>query len=336
MGRRSPFRHSGFLALAAFVAVAALTFDRWSGEAAVPPAASTFYIAIDGDSLRSADRDIRLLGVDAPELLQTCRDGAGREWACGRAAHARLKALVAHGEVRCQSGTRDRYGRSLARCSAGPVADLGEAMVREGLALDFMDGGYRSAERDARKAARGIWRGTFDLPQEHRPAQSAPGRALTAAQKGNEAACAAPLLLVSPAIRLAVIADGAAAPVLPASPPGLTVIDLPAGTRRDINPARLMRGADAAADDSADHGTRRAADREAGSGADHCTRRRACLGKRGRRSSGQSRYRRGTNQELTHRSILRLLMGHAYNDFNAMAFPRAVSTRSSPMTNHDN
>ena len=169
------FRSLGFFALAAVVIAAGLIYERWSSEAAFAPAVTApghgtvlSVTAIDGDSLRAAGRDIRLLGIDAPELLQTCRDGAGREWACGRTAQARLKALVARGAVRCQSGTHDRYGRSLARCSAGPVADLGEAMVREGLALDFMDGGYRFAERDARKAARGIWRGTFDLPQEHR------------------------------------------------------------------------------------------------------------------------------------------------------------------------
>jgi len=34
---------------------------------------------IDGDSLRTGSEEIRLVGIDAPELRQTCRDGQGRE-----------------------------------------------------------------------------------------------------------------------------------------------------------------------------------------------------------------------------------------------------------------
>jgi endonuclease YncB( thermonuclease family) len=174
-------RYSGYLALGALFVFAALTFDHWSGEAAVAPerevaahetnysrAPAERYRAIDGDSLRSASQDIRILGIDAPELSQTCLDRSGRHWACGREAGARLQALIASGPVHCSSGSRDRYGRALARCSAGSVNDIGETMVREGLAVDFMQGGYQAAEAEARAAMRGIWAGDFERPQEHR------------------------------------------------------------------------------------------------------------------------------------------------------------------------
>jgi endonuclease YncB( thermonuclease family) len=174
-------KYSGYLALAAMFLFAALTFDRWSGEAAVGPARtstpgvishsrapSESYRAIDGDSLRSGSEDVRLHGIDAPELFQTCRDRSGREWACGREAHARLKALVERGPVHCAAVSRDRYGRTLARCSSGSVHDIGEAMVREGLAVDFMQGGYKAAEAEARADKRGIWSGAFERPQEYR------------------------------------------------------------------------------------------------------------------------------------------------------------------------
>jgi endonuclease YncB( thermonuclease family) len=178
-------KYSGYLALAAMFLFAALTLDRWSGEAAVAPerevaaresasevvrysrAPAERYRAIDGDSLRSGSDDVRIRGIDAPELSQTCRDGSGREWACGREASARLRALVASGPVHCASGSRDRYGRALARCSAG-AADIGETMVREGLAVDFMQGGYKAAEAEARADKRGIWSGAFERPQEYR------------------------------------------------------------------------------------------------------------------------------------------------------------------------
>jgi endonuclease YncB( thermonuclease family) len=124
--------------------------------------------AIDGDSLRAGGEEIRLLGIDAPELRQTCRDQRGRNWACGRDAHDHLRRILERGRVRCVSAEKDRYGRSLARCSATDVLDIGDALVREGLALNFMQGAYRAAESEARTAKRGIWRGEFERPANYR------------------------------------------------------------------------------------------------------------------------------------------------------------------------
>ena len=88
--------------------------------------------------------------------------------ACGREAHALLYALLSRGRVSCSSSAKDRYGRTLAICSAGPVADVGEAMVRAGYAVDFMSGGNRAAEAEARTEKRGIWRGIFERPKDWR------------------------------------------------------------------------------------------------------------------------------------------------------------------------
>jgi endonuclease YncB( thermonuclease family) len=163
------FRFIGFVLLAGFLASAALLSDRWSATQANAsrPALTMTVSAIDGDSLRSGGEDIRLLGIDAVELYQTCRDERGREWACGREAHAALRSIVGNGQVRCASSSRDRFGRALARCSAGDV-DVSEAMVRAGYAVNFMGGTYASAEAEARTAKRGIWRGSFERPQDWR------------------------------------------------------------------------------------------------------------------------------------------------------------------------
>ncbi|MGA7167138.1 MAG: thermonuclease family protein [Pseudolabrys sp.] len=135
-----------------------------------PPRVMASVYVVDGDSLRAGDEDIRLVGIDAPELRQTCRDGHGREWSCGRAAKARLAALVAQGDVACTSRGRDRYGRTLAVCSARNVPDLGETMVREGYAINFaIDyGGYPAAEREAQSARSGVWQGDFERPKDWR------------------------------------------------------------------------------------------------------------------------------------------------------------------------
>jgi endonuclease YncB( thermonuclease family) len=124
--------------------------------------------AIDGDSLRADGEEIRLSGIDAPELRQTCRDQQGRNWACGRDARDQLRRILARGKVRCALAEKDRYGRSLARCSASGVLDIGDALVRDGFALNFMQGDYRAAEGEARSAKRGIWRGEFERPAIYR------------------------------------------------------------------------------------------------------------------------------------------------------------------------
>ena len=79
-----------------------------------------------------------------------------------------LRSLLSRGSLSCTSNSTDRYGRKLAMCSAGPIADIGEAMVRAGFAVNFMEGRYCAAEAEARNANRGIWRGSFERPQEWR------------------------------------------------------------------------------------------------------------------------------------------------------------------------
>ena len=180
-------RYSGFLVLAALIGGVFLyqsgywpanfgsgvrVIGRYTeirdGNRVIRMAARLNASAIDGDSLRVDGKDIRLLGIDAPELLQTCRDERGRDWACGGAAHALLSRIVSRGTVNCVSNAKDRFGRTLARCSAGDIADVGEALVRAGYAIDFMKGGYGAAEAEARAAKRGIWRGEFEKPRDWR------------------------------------------------------------------------------------------------------------------------------------------------------------------------
>jgi len=119
----------------------------------------------DGDSFRLGDDRIRLIGLDAPELDQTCSDANGRDWACGREASRRMAALLAQGPVECAPEGHDRYGRLLASCTVAGT-DLGRTMVEEGLAI--ASGRYWLEERAARSAGRGLWAGSFDSPRAYR------------------------------------------------------------------------------------------------------------------------------------------------------------------------
>jgi endonuclease YncB( thermonuclease family) len=134
----------------------------------LPPRAEITGVAeaIDGDSLRLSGQEIRLRGIDAPELDQTCRV-AGRSEACGRAARQALRRILALGLVTCLDEGRDRYGRMLGRCLARGQ-DIAAAMVRDGQAVGY--GGYAAEEAEARAAYRGLWAGEFQRPEDWRRA----------------------------------------------------------------------------------------------------------------------------------------------------------------------
>lgn len=126
--------------------------------------------AVDGDSLDFGGIAVRIHGIDAPELAQTC-ERSGAQWACGRDAASRLAELVARGPVTCQQRDYDDHGRVVSSCSVG-TTDLGEAMVSAGLAIAFTQFSqqYVGAEARARDAKVGLWAGTFQMPADYRAA----------------------------------------------------------------------------------------------------------------------------------------------------------------------
>ena len=150
------------LSLAILAGLAAVT----ARMSAISPTGSLEGYAriVDGDSLEMGGESIRLHGIDAPELFQTCtRNGA--DYPCGREAQAALTRLIAGRTVHCENYGRDRYDRMLARCEAGETV-LNRKMVETGWALAY--GEYEAEERAAKQAKRGIWQGTFTRPQEWR------------------------------------------------------------------------------------------------------------------------------------------------------------------------
>ncbi len=133
-----------------------------------PEAISGLTRVVDGDTLAMAGRRIRLTGLDAPELAQTCERGGAR-WRCGEEARDALRRLVLGAPVTCSVSGRDRYGRDLATCAVAGL-DLGAALVRRGMAV--ASGAYRSEEREARAAGAGVWSGSFEQPADWRRRQA--------------------------------------------------------------------------------------------------------------------------------------------------------------------
>ncbi len=124
---------------------------------------------IDGDTIDVAGVRIRIHGIDAPELDQTFW-WQGRQQACGAMALAALEALTAGVKIRCEVVERDRHGRLVAKCFSPNGVDIGRRMVAAGWALAYRrySKDYIDAERKARNAKRGIWRGTFEKPWKWR------------------------------------------------------------------------------------------------------------------------------------------------------------------------
>ena len=130
--------------------------------------AAEYWFADDGDTLWHGKQRVHLLGIDAPELSQTCLDAAGKIWPCGKYARDYIRRLIASGDVSCTIEGKDRYDNDLGVCFVGGI-DLGRDLVKHGLAVvDKSAPRYLAEEREARIAKRGIWAGQFVDPGDYR------------------------------------------------------------------------------------------------------------------------------------------------------------------------
>lgn len=139
---------------------------------------------IDGDTLDLGGERIRLFGIDAPEMRQTCvRNGAA--WRCGEWSAQVLTEAVATARVTCRAVDRDKYQRTVAICDAGGV-DLGAHMVRMGAASAYTrySDRYVVDEAAAKTARSGVWAAQMVAPEafRHPAPQAATG---ACAIKGN-------------------------------------------------------------------------------------------------------------------------------------------------------
>lgn len=81
----------------------------------------------DGDTIKIKNTQIRLYGIDAPELDHPY--GSAAKWA--------LHKLCKGQQVRAEITAEDRYGRTVARCFLSDGRDLSAEMGKLGLALDW-------------------------------------------------------------------------------------------------------------------------------------------------------------------------------------------------------
>ncbi|MBB3931218.1 endonuclease YncB(thermonuclease family) [Kaistia hirudinis] len=111
-------------------------------------------VIIDGDTValpcvapsKGCAEKIRFIDIDAPE---TFRPRCENERRVGLEAKARVAKLLRGATVYVErSGRKDRYGRTLANLTTAD-GDVGDVLVRGGLALPYRPGAEAKAARTA-------------------------------------------------------------------------------------------------------------------------------------------------------------------------------------------
>ena len=128
---------------------------------------------------------IRLVGVDAPESGQKCKDASGALVRCGSTAANALDAWINRNPVTCASEGTDRYQRVLGKCSVRGQS-VQDWLVRNGHAVAYREYSteFVPAEIAAREAKAGIWAGEFVMPSDWRKGQRLEGEPATKAAAG--------------------------------------------------------------------------------------------------------------------------------------------------------
>ncbi|WP_298847042.1 thermonuclease family protein [uncultured Ruegeria sp.] len=124
---------------------------------------------IDADTWDVGGVRVRLHGIDAPELDQTCQDSDGSSWPCGAWATHRVRQKYQGQTASCVPLDRDRYGRIIAQCKVERV-DVAAQIVGQGLAFAYRKYSdvYVRAEKGAKVRNRGLHQTQVQVPWVHR------------------------------------------------------------------------------------------------------------------------------------------------------------------------
>jgi len=133
--------------------------------------------AINGNHLKIGGVTVKLLGIDAPDLGQTCMTRKKKTKFCGQLARQYLAHMLENRQVKCMGDQRSSDRVLAATCIIGPFR-VNEQMVMNGWAMADPNNGelYKRAELFAQIRKEGMWRGTFQKPWEWRQDERNKGR----------------------------------------------------------------------------------------------------------------------------------------------------------------
>ena len=123
---------------------------------------------IDGDTIHIKSNKIRLHGIDAPEIKQTCKID-NQNWYCGKQSTKELKNLINNQKVECNVNDVDRYNRYIAICFVNEI-NINQWMVKNGwaIAYRYYSKDYIVEEKYANDNKLGIWKSEFIEPYAYR------------------------------------------------------------------------------------------------------------------------------------------------------------------------
>ena len=123
---------------------------------------------VDGDTIHLNGEKIRFIGIDTPELKQTCIKHGIKDY-CGITAKKILIDKIANNTVECINKGKDKYKRTLAECFVNNES-LSSYLVRSGYAFAYRKYSIKfvSDEDFARINKTGMWAMEFEYPWDYR------------------------------------------------------------------------------------------------------------------------------------------------------------------------
>ena len=123
---------------------------------------------VDGDTIVLNGEKIRFLGIDTPELKQTCLKDS-EEVRCGMIAKKLLVKKIGNKTPKCIGEKKDFYKRTLAECFVNGES-LSKFLVRRGYAFAYRKYSTKFIkDEDFAKANKlGMWSMTFQYPGDFR------------------------------------------------------------------------------------------------------------------------------------------------------------------------
>tara|TARA_Y100000590_G_scaffold252236_1_gene283213 strand:+ start:882 stop:1370 length:489 start_codon:yes stop_codon:yes gene_type:complete len=119
---------------------------------------------IDGDTIHIGKYKIRLHGIDAPEIKQTCTINE-KKWNCGIKSKEYLIKFISNHIVNCKIIDKDRYNRLIGICFVN-YKNINQYIVKNGwaIAYRYYSNDYIKEEEIAKKNQSGVWKGKFEEP----------------------------------------------------------------------------------------------------------------------------------------------------------------------------
>ena len=123
---------------------------------------------VDGDTIILNGEKIRFLGIDTPELKQTCLQ-SNEEVGCGMFAKMLLVKKIGNNIPKCIGEKKDFYKRTLAECFVNGES-LSKFLVRSGYAFAYRKYSTKFIKDEdfAKVNKLGMWSMTFQYPWDFR------------------------------------------------------------------------------------------------------------------------------------------------------------------------